>query len=301
MSTNTIKSSVVLGKYLDLPSTKQGVLFEGMGHAVDEKNILSLKVLRGNPTTYSTNPSKAIEDYPENAGADTLFVTGMQARNNARMAFSGSTSLFSNSFFRAKLASGEMTANEVFCQELSKWVFGHSGVLRFRDITHHKIDGTPPDVILHEKERPDLPQSLYPDPEITRNSLVYRIKDGIIYSLIVEESVDGQWKPFVCDDMQLEFVMLDPHVRKTMTPDAKSGKFVAKFTAPDNYGVFKFRVLYRRPGYSVLHAETHVSLRPFKHNEYERFIFSAFPYYSSAISATIAFVIFSVAFLGTGV
>jgi len=32
--------------------------------------------------------------------------------------------------------------------------------------------------------------------------------------MIVEESVDGQWKPFSCSDMQMEFVMLDPHVRK---------------------------------------------------------------------------------------
>ena len=298
MSYNAIKSSVVLGKYLDLSSSKQGVIFEGIGHAVDDKNILALKVLRGNSGTYSANPAKAIDDYPENAGGDTLLVTGVQARNNARMIFSGSTSLFSNAFFRTTLASGEVAANEVFTQELSQWVFGQSGVLRFRDITHHKSDGTPPDVILHEKERPDLPQSLYPDPEITRNSLVYRIKDEIVYSMVVEESVNGEWKPFASNDMQLEFVMLDPHVRKTMTADPKTGKFVATFTAPDNYGIFKFRVLYRRPGYSVLHAETHVSIRPFKHNEYERFIFSAYPYYSSAISATVAFFIFSVAFLG---
>jgi oligosaccharyltransferase complex subunit beta len=299
VSTNAVKSSVVLGSFADLPATKQGVLFRGIGHAVDDKNVLALKVLRGNPTTYSANPAKPIDDYPENAGADTLLATAMQARNNARILFTGSTALFSNAFFRTKLASGELAANEVFCAELSKWVFGQSGVLRFRDITHHKSDGTPPDVILHEKERPDLPQSLYPDPEITRNSLVYRIKDEIVYSMIVEESVNGQWKPFAANDMQMEFVMLDPHVRKTMTSDAKTGRFVASFIAPDNYGVFKFRVLYRRQGYSVLHAETHVSIRPFKHNEYERFIFSAYPYYSSAISALVAFFLFSVAFLGT--
>ena len=66
--------------------------------------------------------------------------------------------------------------------------------------------------------------------------------------------------------------------------------------APDSYGVFKFRVLFRRLGYSVLHAETQVSIRPFKHDEYERFIFSAYPYYSSAISAAVAFFVFSVCF-----
>ena len=68
------------------------------------------------------------------------------------------------------------------------------------------------------------------------------------------------------------------------------------YQAPDSYGVFKFRVLYRRLGYSILHAETQVSIRPFKHDEYERFIFSAYPYYSSAISAAVAFFVFSVCF-----
>jgi len=170
-------------------------------------------------------------------------------------------------------------------------------VLRFRDIRHNTLEGNPPEAILHEKERPDLPVTLYPDPEITRNSLVYRIKENILYSMIVEEYENGQWHPFCADDMQMEFVMLDPHVRKTMTCDKNSGKFVASFVAPDNYGIFKFRVLYRRQGFSVLHAETQVSLRPFKHNEYERFIFSAYPYYSGAISATVAFFVFSIFFL----
>ena len=90
--------------------------------------------------------------------------------------------------------------------------------------------------------------------------------------------------------------MLDPYVRKTMTADSK-GKFSATFQAPDNYGVFKFRVLYRRRGYSVLHAETQVSIRPFKHDEYERFIVSAYPYYFSAFSAMAALFVFSIFFL----
>lgn len=90
--------------------------------------------------------------------------------------------------------------------------------------------------------------------------------------------------------------MMDPYVRKNLTADA-SGRFSATFTAPDDYGIFKFRVLYRRPGYSVLHAETQVSLRPFKHNEYDRFLLPAYPYYSSALACMIAFVVFSVFFL----
>lgn len=170
-------------------------------------------------------------------------------------------------------------------------------IILFVHIFVFKLDGSAPELILSEKERPDLPQSLYPDPEITRNSLVYRIKDEIVYSMMVEQLDGDSWIPFVSTDMQMEFMMLDPYVRKTMTVDTTSGKHVAQFTAPDSYGIFKFRILYRRVGYSVLHAETQVSIRPFKHNEYERFIFSAYPYYTSAFSAMIGFFIFSLFFL----
>ncbi len=291
LTQNSINSDAILGAFATT-TNRTAVLFHGIGMSLDENSVLSSKVLMGNPTTYSSNPNKHIVDNPESIGSSTVLVAAIQARNNARIVVSGSIDLFKNSFFR-----GEMDfSNELFCVELSKWAFSESAVLRFREIRHHKLDGSPPDVILHEKTRPDLPLSLYPDPEITRNSLVYRIKDEIVYSMVVECFSDGQWSPFSAEDMQMEFVMMDPYVRKTMTTDG-SGRFEAKFTAPDNYGVFKFRVLYRRTGYSVLHAETQVSIRPFKHNEYDRFIFSAYPYYSSALSATVAFLLFSLFFV----
>ena len=290
---NFAKSNPILGSFTKLSSSPKPVLYHGIGLTVGDDNILAVPVLKGNPSSYSAITTKPLGDSIESAGDNTVLITAIQGRNNARIIVSGSIDLFSNKLFGTK----NVTGNQVFSQELSKWGLGESGVLRFRDITHFRSDGVPPDVILHEKERPDLPHSLYPDPEITRNSLVYRIKDEIVYKMIVEEYHDNAWHPFSTNDMQMEFVMLDPYVRKTMVSDPQTGIFTALFTAPDSYGIFKFRVLYRRLGYSVLHAETQVSIRPFKHNEYERFIFSAYPYYSSAISATIAFFVFSIAFL----
>ena len=192
-------------------------------------------------------------------GSDISLVVAIQARNNARLLVSGSIKLFSNQFFRTKLEESNnvgataIVGNEKFAEECVSWVFGERGVLRFRDIIHHKSDLSPPDVILHEKDRPDLPVSLYPDPELTRNSLVYRIKDEIEFSFVVEQLVPiplatcststesmemstcidnnkqiqqvqvqreravAVWTPFCASDMQLEFVMLDAYVRKNMT------------------------------------------------------------------------------------
>ena len=138
LSTNFSPSTSILGAYVTSKSAAP-VLFRGIGHAVDDSNILAVKVLRGNPSTYSAHPTKPIDNYPENTGADTLLVTALQARNNARVVVSGSLDMFSNSFFRSKQASGNLVGNELFCGELSKWAFGEAGILRFRDITHHKV------------------------------------------------------------------------------------------------------------------------------------------------------------------
>ncbi len=119
-----------------------------------------------------------------------------------------------------------------------------------------------------------------------------------MYSLVIEEydAEQGGWLPYRADDVQLEFVMLDPYVRTFLEHDG-SGRFAKLFKIPDVYGVYKFRVMYRRPGLSTLAVNTQVSIRPFNHDEYERFIFSAFPYYASAFSMMAGFLVFAAFFL----
>jgi len=75
----------------------------------------------------------------------------------------------------------------------------------------------------------------------------------------------------------MEFVRIDPFVR--MTLDDKNGHFEGKFKIPDVYGVFQFKVDYARKGLSRLYSTTQFSVRPLRHNQYERFIVSAYPYY----------------------
>ena len=71
---------------------------------------------------------------------------------------------------------------------------------------------------------------------------------------------NGQWKPFVADDVQLEFVRIDPFVRTTLKKNKKD-KFAANFKLPDVYGVYQFRVDYNRMGYTHLFSTTQVSFK----------------------------------------
>ena len=77
----------------------------------------------------------------------------------------------------------------------------------------------------------------------------------------------------------------------------KNGVLTAKFKIPDVYGVFKFKVDYRRLGLTSVSTVTQVSVHPLQHNQYERFIPSAYPYYASSFSMMAGVFVFAFAFL----
>ena len=79
--------------------------------------------------------------------------------------------------------------------------------------------------------------------------------------------------------------------------ESNGGKFTAKFKIPDIYGVFQFRVDYARKGLTRLYSSTQFSVRPWRHDQYERFIVSAYPYYASAFSMMAGVFVFSIVFL----
>ncbi len=111
------------------------------------------------------------------------------------------------------------------------------------------------------------------------------------------DSASDKWRPFAADNVQLEVVMIDPYVRRTLSNDAATGRFHTKLMLPDVYGVYKFIVRYSALGYSNLALEETVSIHPFRHDQFERFIDVAFPYYASAFSMMAGFFIFGLVFL----
>lgn len=239
----------------------------------DAENPLLLDILTASSYSYTYNPSEKITEYPHSVGKSTLLISALQARNNARVVFVGSLDFFSNDFFQSPVQSNaanskrfEKSGNQDLAVSLSQWVFKEKGVIRVAGIDHHKVG---------EKKPP----------------VAYTIKEDIIYSIKIEEVVNGKWVPFQAKDVQLEFVRLDPFVRATMTNS--NGNFNLKFKIPDVYGIFKFVVDYNRIGYTHLFSTTQVSVRPLEHTQYDRFIPAAFPYYASAFSMMAAVFLFT--------
>ncbi|KAL3268253.1 hypothetical protein HHI36_007377 [Cryptolaemus montrouzieri] len=271
---NLIDSSVILGQ----PRQKIApLIYEGTGLLADTENQLVLPLITGHSTSYSYIPGQKIKEYPHAVGKDTLLVAGLQARNNARVIFSGSLSFFSDEFFTAsvqKAANGqqyEKSGNQDVAIALSQWVFKEHGQLRVKSVNHHKAGESKP------------PSE-------------YTIMDNAVYNIEVEILNGGKWEPFVANDIQLEFVRIDPFIR-TILKKTQNGSYEAKFKIPDVYGVYQFKVDYDRVGYTRLYSTTQVSVRPLQHTQYERFIFSAYPYYTGGFSMMIGVFLFSFVFL----
>ncbi|RCN45577.1 Dolichyl-diphosphooligosaccharide-protein glycosyltransferase subunit [Ancylostoma caninum] len=239
------------------------VLYKGVAMISHKNNLLRLEILRGTSTSYSFNPTSPVDEYPGAIGQQVVMVGAVQARNNARAVFTGSMEMFSDAFLSAyvhKTGSGESSirsGNLELVTALSKWVLKENGVLRVKKVEHH----------------------LAGNKEVPRE---YTIMDEVEYAIEIEELRDGVWRPFNAKDVQLEFVRIDPFVRTNLIN--KNGRFSTRFKLPDVYGVYKFLVDYRRIGYTHLYDVQQVSVRPLLHNQYERFIRSAYPYYASSFS-----------------
>jgi len=155
------------------------------------------------------------------------------------------------------------SGNRAFCLGVALWTFQRRGVLEWSAPRHRKTatgELNPP---------------------------LYRVNDDVEFEIDVKELSDGAERPYSAGDLQVSFVMLDPYVRQPLVPDAK-GTFKLAFKVPDVYGVFKYAIDYRRLGYSAITLQQVVPVRPLRHDEYERFLLPAYPYYVSALSATVA-------------
>jgi len=267
---NLIKSDKITG------GVTAPLLYRGVGLLVDQENPLVLDILTGSTTSYSHNPDLPIKEFPHAVGKQTVLIAGLQARNNARVVFAGSLEFFSDEFFNSLVepVSGGSVAsgNEALAKALTSWCFKESGVLRVESITHHRKG---------EVETPNF----------------YTIKEEAVYTIVVKEYVNGEWVAYDGTDMQMEFVRIDPFVRVTMENKGKTGEMVANFKVPDTYGVYQFKVNYHRVGLTRLYTTNQISVIPLRHDQYERFIISAYPYYASAFSMMAGVCIFSMVFL----
>lgn len=208
------------------------------------------------------------------AGSALSVATGFQALSGARALWVGGTRIFSNDFARKDGAG-----NKAFAQDVASWVFQENLVLRIDRVTHH---------LASKAENETLPEMYTTNDEVTFTAYISKY-----------DAQTGTWAPYSgIGDMQLEFTMLDPHIRTSLpSVPGQPGKYSVTFRAPDRHGVFKFVIDYKRKGWTHLSSSTVVPVVPPRHDGYPRFLSAAWPYYTGAISTSAAFVLFAALWL----
>jgi len=242
---------------------------------VPSTSRLVVPLIHGHGSAYSSVPG-AVVTPADNvvAGHNVHMLVALHARNGARVLASGSLELFADELL-ALAPVPEAARARVLRPVL--WAMQQFGRLRATNINHHLID--------------DAGNEIAPRGH-------YHVGQTVRYEVTLQEWRGGKWVPFVADDVQVEFSMLDPHVRQFLT-HVKNGVYELIFKLPDVYGVFTFRTIYERVGKTPLTTISRVSVRPLRHDEYERFIVSAYPYYTSAFSMLVGLFLFSLWFLYT--
>lgn len=86
----------------------------------------------------------------------------------------------------------ESSSNFKFCKELTNWVFQESGVLRATNLRHHK-----------KGEQCTSDDCANPEN--------YQLEDNVEFYIELEQKTEGVWAPYIADDVQLQFIMLEPY------------------------------------------------------------------------------------------
>lgn len=124
-SDDLIDAPIIVGDRVSIAP----LLYEGTGILADPQNPLVLPLLAGESTSYSYIPTQPIKEYPHAVGRNTILIAGLQARNNARVVFSGSLSFFSDEFFTSPVQRAQVkltvviTLKKELIKGLAGWCF----------------------------------------------------------------------------------------------------------------------------------------------------------------------------------
>lgn len=210
-------------------------------------------------------------------GSQGFAAVGFQGRNNARFAWIGGD-IMSNKVY------AKSQGNRQFMRDVLEWVTLSKNVIS-PEFIQHNLAATPD--VLNEK--------------------IYKVNEEITYTvgLTQWDGTQNRWVPFITNDVQIEFTMLDPYYRLTLNQTdvtSTSGVYSATFKIPDQHGVFTFNLDYKRPGYTFIEEKNRVTIRHTANDEWPRSweITNSWVYLTSAIVVVIAWFFFVVFYLFVG-
>lgn len=275
-----------LNKYI-ISNEIDNLSFENSAVSLISNSEYLIPLLQASRTSISFKADKGKDNQISNdsiwhSGNQGYLSVAFQGLNNARVLWLGSGSALSDSNF-----------NKDFVNDIIQWTFQLKSLIKVSYFNHKRID---------EKNGIDLPFVDIDD--------YYKIKDMSYFEIGLSQfdSITQNWIPYVLDEddnLQLEFIMLDPYYRlnlqftETTQTDAV---YSTIFQLPDQHGMFTFSVEYNRPGLSYLKVNDVVPVRHLANDEYPRSweIANSSVYMAGYGVVVVAWLIFVIVFILSG-
>lgn len=252
------------------------------------RSPLLASILRARPTSYTQGPREE-NDFAEDPfaiGEQISLVSTMQARNSARFTVFGSLEALQDHWFTAKVklpdGSALDSANRVFAQKVSGWTFQEFGVLQVGRVEHRLDDAGATStgsalVSSHDASNPPI-YRIKNDvvSHVSCKTLGLHLIDFQVFEVEVSEYGANSLQPYrpeEGDELQLELTMLSPFYRLNLEPllqTPNSTVFRSAFQLPDQHGIFRFEVNYKRPFLSNVGIKREITVRHFAHDEWPR-------------------------------
>lgn len=227
-----------------------------------------IPLLQTSRSSFSKDKSSK-KDIPWHTGLEGYLAVAFQGRNNGRITWIGSKNIL--------FEYPEIT------NEITQWTFQQKSVIKVNEFIHKRVDNEGNEIIFVDED------DFYKQGDLT----------DVKFSMI--ELKNGEWVPFVANEtLQLEFIMLDPFQRLKME-NLKNGSHHINCKLPDQFGIFTFRIDYRKPGLTYLRAEDIVTVRHLAEDEHGRSWENSNSYvYLAGLGSVIAsWLIFVILFLFT--
>ncbi|EMG49752.1 WBP1 Dolichyl-diphosphooligosaccharide--protein glycosyltransferase subunit WBP1 [Candida maltosa Xu316] len=252
------------------------VAYEGNA-ALISNNEYIFPIIRSSATGYTNKVGESVNaETTWTFGEQGYLAVGLQALNNARLVWIGSSSLLAE-------------------PSLYKWGLQQQGKLKLQFVQHIKADE---------------PGNLNPHLYRIKDQAIYSIG---VSELVDGKWVPFQVKN---DDeqLQLAFKMLDPYQRLNLRPlgpvSSQEGNdteldtyaYYIEFTVPDHHGMFTFELDYKRQGLSYLLDKRVVTVRHLANDEFKRSwdISNSWLYIASTILVIIAWYFFIISYIYVG-
>ncbi|KJP88607.1 hypothetical protein AK88_01687 [Plasmodium fragile] len=256
---------------------KKNLLFQGTAHVMMEKtnNILEIVTCTKTCLLYDKNDHVVKK---AKQGTDLSLVSSSQWDNNSRCVFSSSSEIFSDLFFHI---NGE---NKKFAKEIVAWNFKQSGIVGYDKFKLYAVGGN----MDHTGGGDLLGGDRIGATPFVANDLIH-------LSIDLYELKSNFWVPFKRRDIQYELVKMEIQRRDFLNlyKNADSPTYYTNFHLPNEHGVYKIKIFFRRKGYNILNLHFFLPVRsPLHYDKNKKVQFAFYPFYTYIYLSLLCFFVF---------